>query len=49
MCGGVVVVLSYPHGCEKDHIAPQRCRKKKDTKEKLGWMGVRVSGLALST
>ncbi|QPB11588.1 hypothetical protein [Cutibacterium phage PAVL20] len=25
-----------PHGCEKDHIAPQLCQKKKDTKEKGG-------------
>ncbi|QPB11742.1 hypothetical protein [Cutibacterium phage PAVL21] len=37
-----------PHGCEKDHIAPQRCQKEKDAKEKWGWMGVHVSGLAPS-
>ena len=40
--------LHYPHRCEKDHIAPQRCQKKKDTEEKGGWMGVSVSGLAPS-
>nr|DAS67999.1 MAG TPA: GRB2-binding adapter (GAPT) [Caudoviricetes sp.] len=38
--------LHYPLACEKDHIAPQRCQKKKDTKEKRGWMGVRVSQLS---
>lgn len=36
--------LHYPHGCEKDHIAPQLCQKEKDTEEKRG-VGVRVSRL----
>lgn len=40
--------LHYPLACEKDHIAPQLCQKEKDTEEKWGWMGVRVSGLAPS-
>nr|DAD66281.1 MAG TPA: hypothetical protein [Siphoviridae sp. ctj7f2] len=33
------VFSTTPHGCEKDHIAPQLCQKKKDTKEKrgVGW------------
>ena len=45
MCRGVCF-LHYPHGCEKDHIAPQLCQKKKDTKEKWGWVCVRVSRLS---
>lgn len=40
------VVLPYPHGCEKDHIAPQRCQKEKDTEEKWGWVCVRISRLS---
>lgn len=46
MCGGVFVFSSYPLACEKYHIAPQLCQKEKDTKEKWGWMGVRVSQLS---
>lgn len=46
MCGGVFVFPSYPLACEKDHITPQLCQKKKDTEEKWGWMGVRVSRLS---
>ena len=46
MCAGVFVFPSHPLACEKDHIAPQLCQKKKDTKEKWGWMGVRVSQLS---
>nr|DAO88567.1 MAG TPA: hypothetical protein [Caudoviricetes sp.] len=45
VCRGVCF-LHYPPGCEKDHIAPQLCQKKKDTEEKRGWMGVRVSQLS---
>ena len=45
MCRGVCF-LPYPHGCEKDHIAPQWCQKKKDTEEKRGWVYVRVSRLS---
>lgn len=44
--GGVVVFSSHPLACEKDHIAPQRCQKKKDTEEKGGWVCVRVSRLS---
>ena len=44
--GGVVVFSTTPHGCEKDHIAPQLCQKEKDTKEKRGWVCVRVSQLS---
>ena len=44
MCRGVCF-LHYPLACEKDHIAPQLCQKKKNTEEKWGWMGVRVSQL----
>lgn len=36
VCAGVVVFHPHPLACEKDHIAPQRCRKKKDTEEKWG-------------
>lgn len=41
-----VCFLHYPHGCEKDHIAPQLCQKKKDAEEKWGWVCVRVSRLS---
>ena len=34
--GGVVVVLPYPHGCEKDHIAPQLCQKEEGHGRKMG-------------
>nr|DAU37887.1 MAG TPA: hypothetical protein [Caudoviricetes sp.] len=46
VCAGVVAFPSHPLVCEKDHIAPQLCQKKKDTEEKRGWMGVRVSRLS---
>ncbi|QSL99412.1 hypothetical protein [Propionibacterium phage TCUCAP1] len=45
MCRGGYF-LHYPHWCEKDHIAPQRCQKEKDTKEKWGRACVRVSQLS---
>lgn len=34
VCSGVFVFSTAPMGCEKDHIAPQLCQKKKDTEEK---------------
>lgn len=43
---GVVVFYPHPLACEKDHIAPQLCQKKKDTKEEWGWVCVRVSRLS---
>lgn len=46
MCCGVFVFSTTPHGCEKDHIAPQPCQKKKDTEEKWMWVCVRVSQLS---
>ena len=42
-CSGVFVFSTTPHGCEKDHIAPQLCQKEKDTEEKWGRVCVRVS------
>lgn len=45
LCRGVCF-LHYPLACEKYHIAPQLCQKKKDTEEKWRWMGVRVSQLS---
>ena len=48
MCRGGCF-LHYPHGCEKDHIAPQRCQKKKDTvKERGGVWVFTFQGLAPS-
>ena len=47
VCGGVFVFSSYPLACEKDHIAPQLCRKKKDTEEKWGGCVFAFQGLAL--
>lgn len=35
MCRGGCF-LHYPHGCEKDHIAPQRCRKEEGHGRKMG-------------
>ena len=36
---GCLLFSTTPHGCEKDHIAPQLCQKEKDTvKEKGGWV-----------
>nr|DAN85451.1 MAG TPA: hypothetical protein [Caudoviricetes sp.] len=45
---GVVVFSTTPHGCEKDHIAPQLCQKKKDTKEKRGGGCFRLSAWRLA-
>lgn len=36
--GGVSVFSTYPHGCEKDHIAPQLCQKEGHGKKKGGWV-----------
>ena len=47
VCAGVVVFFSYPLACEKDHIAPQWCQKKKDTKENGGGWVFAFPGLAL--
>ena len=36
---GCLLFSTTPHGCEKDHIAPQLCQKEKDTEEKKGGGG----------
>nr|DAX64006.1 MAG TPA: hypothetical protein [Caudoviricetes sp.] len=45
LCRGVCF-LHYPHGCEKDHIAPQLCQKEGHGTRKKGGVGVRVSRLS---
>ena len=47
MCAGVFVFSFYPRICEKDHIAPQLCQKKKDTEEKWGGCVFAFHSLAL--
>ena len=50
--GGVLFVpgclFSHPTplACEKDHIAPQLCQKRRTRKKKGGWVCVRVSRLS---
>lgn len=48
MCGGVFVFSTTPRGCEKDHIAPQLCQKKKDTIKEKGGGCFRLSAWRLA-
>lgn len=46
MCAGVFVFSATPWHVKNITSPPSCVKKKKDTKEKWGWMGVRVSRLS---
>nr|DAF61333.1 MAG TPA: hypothetical protein [Siphoviridae sp. ctkV91] len=45
--GGVVVFSPHPLACEKDHIAPQLCQKRRTRKKKGGGCVFAFHSLAL--
>nr|DAQ38977.1 MAG TPA: protein of unknown function DUF393 [Caudoviricetes sp.] len=48
VCVGVVVFSTTPTGVRKITSPPSGVKRRRTRKKNGGWMGVRVSGLALS-
>lgn len=47
MCAGVFVSYPHPLACEKDHIAPQLCQKRRTQKKNEGGCVFAFHSLAL--